>query len=203
MSAYDHAGRIPKQAFVVSISFWSFLALTDSVKVTCLVLLALCLLSSIARFYIRICVHHEFGIDDVSLVFGLCCMICAIVLILIVIDSMYMTESLFFGVGDISYPPDLMERSFYYRKISAISLILAWLSIGSVKISFLALFKRLIDRITPLTLYWWCVLIFNLAILAYGVSVYILACPYFYSYRACKQIYKNNLALEFSCWCAS
>lgn len=49
----------------------------------------------------------------------------------------------------------------------------------AVKFSFLALFRRLIDRITPLIRYWYVVVAFNLAVTGYGASVYVIACPHF------------------------
>ena len=49
----------------------------------------------------------------------------------------------------------------------------------AVKFSFLALFRRLIDRIPSLMKYWWFVVAFNLAVTGYGASVYVVACPHF------------------------
>lgn len=51
----------------------------------------------------------------------------------------------------------------------------------AVKFSFLALFKRLIDQIYCLKVYWWVVVAFNLAVTAYGAAAYIIPCPEFRS----------------------
>ncbi|KAL8994874.1 MAG: hypothetical protein Q9169_005272 [Polycauliona sp. 2 TL-2023] len=47
-----------------------------------------------------------------------------------------------------------------------------------VKFSFLFLFRSLVQRIRALTIYWWIVTGFNVAVLGYGLSVYYVACPY-------------------------
>ena len=41
------------------------------------------------------------------------------------------------------------------------------------------LFRKLMDRLPPLIIYWWFVVGFNGIISAYGAAVYIAACPDF------------------------
>ena len=82
--------------------------------------------------------------------------------------------------------PNSVDIAYYYRKTSAVSLILSWLTIISVKFSFLALFKRVIDRLPSLIRYWWAIVIFNLAVSGYRIAIYILACPYFYTVKSCE-----------------
>ena len=144
------------------------------------------LASVCARFYIRLRVQKEFSIDDGFLLFGTGCLIAAMVVLFILVDEMYTVQALLFGSPTVGNPFDLIELGFWYRKMSAVSLILSWLTIVAVKFSFLALFKRLIHRMRPMIIYWWVVVAFNVAVAGYGAAVYILACPYFYDVKSCR-----------------
>ncbi|KAL8730555.1 MAG: hypothetical protein Q9166_004009 [cf. Caloplaca sp. 2 TL-2023] len=96
-------------------------------------------------------------------------------------DDMYFTEAMTYDpmkLGHEPGPQDL-DRVFEFRKLVTASLILTWVAMMAVKFAFLALFKRLIDRIYSLTVYWWVVVAFNLAVTGYGASVYVIACPHF------------------------
>ncbi|KAI4174960.1 MAG: hypothetical protein LQ343_001987 [Gyalolechia ehrenbergii] len=103
------------------------------------------------------------------------------VVLYINIDDMYFTEVLTFEPAKLGRPPGPQDlnRVFEFRRLVTASLILTWVAMMAVKFSFLALFKRLIDRIYPLTVYWWAVVAFNLAVTGYGASVYVIACPHF------------------------
>jgi hypothetical protein len=59
----------------------------------------------------------------------------------------------------------------------------------AAKFSFIAFFKKLIDRrLGWLYVYWWVVTLFNVACLGYGMAVYYVACPYYYDTKACKSL---------------
>lgn len=103
------------------------------------------------------------------------------------IDTMYVVEAILFGSPDDAItPPDFLQKSFDYQKLVTIALTLTWLSIASVKFSFLFFFRKLIDRIRSLMIYWWCVTIFIAAASLYGSTVYCLVCPYWYNLKSCK-----------------
>lgn len=88
---------------------------------------------------------------------------------------MYTVEALTLGEEITSpLPQDFLSRFTYYRQLN---LILTWITIVSIKFSFLFLFKKLIDRIPPLIVYWWFIAAFNGAIAIYGATVPILVCP--------------------------
>ena len=144
------------------------------------------MISACARFYIRIRVQKQLSLDDGFLLFGIGCFIGALAILFTFIDDMYMTAAVQFRLKEMEISPDFIQRAADYQKMVAVSLILTWCSIVSVKFSFFFLFKRLIDRIPAMIVYWWFVIIFNAAISGYGVAVYILACPYFYSMKAGK-----------------
>lgn len=184
MSPNDKVGRIHKQQFVVSVHVSVLPGVYLRLKVSILVLFGICLISACARFYIRIRVQKQLFLDDAFLIFGICCFICALAILFTYIDDMYMTAAFLFHLKNMELSPDFVQKSFDYQKMAAVSLILSWCSIVSVKLSFLFLFRRLIDRVTVMVIYWRFVAVFNVAIAGYGAAEYILACPYFYSLKA-------------------
>lgn len=110
-------------------------------------------------------------------------MIAAMVVLYIDIDNLYLTEALTYAQSSLPLKPEdmnkIMNRVYEFRKMSTASLILTWVALMSVKFSFLALFRRLIERMPRLIKYWWAVVIFNLAVTGYGAAVYVVACPHF------------------------
>ncbi|MCJ1270048.1 hypothetical protein MMC22_009942 [Lobaria immixta] len=97
---------------------------------------------------------------------------------------MYLVEATETGMPDVKFPPDFINQAFDFQKLVAVALILTWSSIVSVKFSYLFLFKRLIDRLRPMVIYWWIAAVYNGMISAYGAAVYIAVCPDFYNYKS-------------------
>lgn len=131
------------------------------------------------RYYIRLAIQKEFALDDAFLAFGTACLIAAMVILYINMDNMYFTEAMTYAPTRLSFQPQDLNRVFEFRKLVTASLILTWIAMMAVKFSFLALFRRLIDRIPPLIKYWRVIVAFNIAVTAYGASVYVVACPHF------------------------
>ncbi|KAL8699331.1 MAG: hypothetical protein Q9201_006060 [Fulgogasparrea decipioides] len=94
-------------------------------------------------------------------------------------DNMYYTEALTYAPTLFAFQPPELNRVYEFRKLVTASLILTWIAMMAIKFSFLALFKRLIDRIPSLIKYWRVVVAFNIAVTGYGASVYVVACPHF------------------------
>ncbi len=155
-------------------------------KVSNSVLFALCLISSFARLYIRIGVQKNFSIDDGLLLFGVGCLIAAMTLLFIFVDRMYLVGAIESGTLGIEHSSAIIKDVFDLHKFVTVGLVLTWCSIISVKFSYLFLFKRLIDRLRPMIIYWWFVAVFNAIISVYGAAVYFAICPHFYSLRSCE-----------------
>ena len=136
-------------------------------------------MSVCARYYIRITVQKEFALDDTFLAFGTACLIAAMVVLYITMDNMYLTEALTYAPSHVASPPQDLNQVFEFRKFVTVCLTLTWVAMMSVKFSFLALFRRLIDRMPSLIRYWRVVVAFNFAVTCYGASVYVIACPHF------------------------
>ncbi|KAK4168393.1 hypothetical protein QBC43DRAFT_310179 [Cladorrhinum sp. PSN259] len=164
----SRAGRIPKEAFIGASSAF----------------LAVCVLASFVRFYVRFWMIREFGWDDGFLIAGLCCLIAGLALLFVMIDSMYETEYLLFfhGPGSSPMPDDeikrVLARALWYKKFWLASATLLWMAICCAKFSFLALFKRLTEQVPRMNQYWWFCLVFNVVAMIYGVTPYGVSCPY-------------------------
>lgn len=101
------------------------------------------------------------------------------------IDEMYLSEALLLHDTEIDLSFDVIQETLDFEKWAAVSLIILWVAINTVKLSFLAIFRKLIDRIRPMVVYWWCVLAYTILVGLYGISAYIAPCPTFYSFESC------------------
>lgn len=118
--------------------------------------------------------QKQLSLDDGFLLFGICCLTSSFGILFTFIDNMYLAEAMAFGVQVLEVPSDWVQRVLDYHKKTIVNCVLTWCTIASVKFSFLFLFKRLIDRVRPVVIYWWLVVVFNIAVTGYGAAVYIL-----------------------------
>ena len=109
----------------------------------------------------------------------------------VTVDRMYLVEAWILGLPGADTPSDFLHHATDFPKWATVALTLSWCAIMAVKFSFLFLFRRLIDRIKPLIIYWWVVTAFNVVVLGYGVCVFYVACPSHHDSR-----------MRMSTWCA-
>ena len=103
----------------------------------------------------------------------------------VTIDKMYLILALSTHLPGAKIPPDPLQQAYGFHKWVTIVLMLAWSAIMAVKFSFLFLFKKLIDRIKPMMIYWWVITVFNVIVLGYGLAVYYVSCPYYEDPKIC------------------
>lgn len=180
MAPQDSAGRVPKTALVVRYYSGTFhLESPDTRQASTLTLFILALGALLARLYIKIWVQKRFGSDDGLLIFAAAALCGSTGLLFSFIDQMYLVEALIAGLPGVIIPSDFIEQSTTFHKLSDACLILLWTTVCGVKFSFLALFRNLVDRTHPLTMYWRVVLTLNIVIWLYGITGLIIPCPYF------------------------
>lgn len=136
--------------------------------------------------------------------FGTLCLIAAMVVLYINMDNMYFTEALIYATpaqlaSSTESINQLFHRVFIFHKLVNASLVLSWAALVAVKFSFLALFKRLIDRIPHLIRFWWFTVIFNIIVSIYGTIVYFIACPYFSGSSMSEICASPRIALLLTC----
>jgi len=130
-------------------------------------------------------VQKQLSSDDGILLFGIACLIAAMVLLFVFVDKMYMVGATETGMIGVELSLDFIEQAYDFQKLVTVALILTWCSIISVKFSYLFLFKKLINRMRPMIIYWWFTVVFNAMISAYGAAVYVAACPDYYNIKSC------------------
>jgi hypothetical protein len=192
MSPNDTAGHIDKDAFIVSINKVLRRRSLTNWKISTAVLLGCSLLAVLVHFYIRLAVQKHVGVDDGFLVFAFCCLVVSFTLVMVTLDNMYLGEA-FITVSSkdpgqvVDLPSDFIERIFRFKILITPQGMLAHAAVMGVKFNFLFLFRKLIVRTKRvLNYYWWFVVIFNIGVLGYGISVYYIGCPYYNSFKGSK-----------------
>ena len=137
------------------------------------VLFGAVLVSLAIRLYIRLYLQKRFSVDDGLIVFGVLLLIAAMGMLYYFVDMMFLAEALLLHDNNVGLSSDIIEQSLDFEKWAAISLITTWVAVNSVKLSFLSLFRKLIDRLRPMVIYWWFVLAYTIAVALYGVSASI------------------------------
>ena len=132
--------------------------------------------------------QKQVSIDDGVLLFGTCCLICATAFLFTTIDQMYLAQAAVSSHLPLYVTPILIKDVYYLSRIVVVVDMLMWCSVVSVKFGFLFLFRKLIDRIPPMVIYWRFVMIFISVVSAFGVTIYIASCPYFTNLKACKYL---------------
>ena len=74
--------------------------------------------------------------------------------------------------------PAIVHELRKFGKLALAGLLTSWAAITTVKLSFLALFRRIIDRVRSMVLYWWFVLSYTVLVALYGVSTYLVTFLY-------------------------
>lgn len=108
-------------------------------------------------------------------------MIGAIGVLFAYIDNIFIIQYASYAeIGSKYIPIDLTDRVFEFHKMQNIYQGLAWAAVGSVKLTYITLFHRLINGLERwLKIYWWITLLFNLAAIVYGFFIFYISCPYF------------------------
>ena len=137
------------------------------------------MLAFFIRLYVRIGIQKQFSWDDSVICIGVAAFIAGAGILFFQVDEMFLGGALISGDTNVGISSDIIWESIGFNKWSAISLTILWFSIFCVKISFLLLFRKLVDRMRRLTIYWWIVLVYSIIVFLGGISSYFAACPYF------------------------
>ena len=100
-------------------------------------------------------------------------------LLFIFVDDLFLVEALEGNTIPANLPVDFLQRVFDFEKLVVGALVLTWCAIISVKFSYLFLFRKLIDRIRPMVIYWWVAVVFNALISIYGIIIYAVVRPWY------------------------
>ena len=101
------------------------------------------------------------------------------VLLFIFVDDLFLVEALEGNTIPDNLPVNFLEHVLDFEKLVVGAMVLTWCAIISVKFSYLFLFRKLIDRIRPMILYWWVAVVYNALISAYGIVIYAYVRPWY------------------------
>ena len=101
------------------------------------------------------------------------------VLMFIFVDDLFLVEALEGNTIPTNLPVNFLQRVKEFEKLVVGGVVLTWCAIISVKFSYLFLFRKLIDRIRPMVLYWWVAVAFNALISIYGIIIYAGIRPWY------------------------
>ena len=135
----------------------------------------------------RIHVRRSLYLDDYIVLAGAMCLCAATGLVYrncdnyFLGDAMQLDHSLFLKVSP-DRTNELLKSSYTYLYAF---LALIWTTIFVVKLSFLAFFKRLIERVTKIQKYYWIVVVITLISWIFLVVEPLILCPHF-GYDSCR-----------------
>ena len=110
------------------------------------------------------------------------------VLFFLYVDFLYMGQAIVLDLPNAEIPSNIVGDSLSYQKLVLISVLLIWWALMAVKLCFLLLFKKMVDRMKPMLVYWRVAMIFNAIVAFYGTASYIAVCPHV---NTCKS-YNHN-----------
>ena len=118
---------------------------------------------ALIRLILQLKLHHRLFLEDFFLFLAVLCLIASTTLTFYYMEIMYLSQELIFNHDrfilllehDPSHADYIVDtfvnegQPFYFACPA-----LLWVSIFAVKFNYLAFFRRLIDRVKPLIIYW-------------------------------------------------
>ena len=142
------------------------------------VLFGLAILAFAVRTYIRIRILKQFSTEDYFLLFAVLCLCATTGLTVVGVQNVYDSLALILhGAGDTILFEILRKIPKISREENAVA-TLVWLVIFPVKLAFLFFFRRLINRLRNLTIWWWCVMVFTIPAGLSCIAASWVTCPY-------------------------
>ena len=114
------------------------------------------LLLASGRTYIRYRKFRRLFVDDGFLFIAAVALIIATSLVYVNISFIYTQVNVSAGLEPA--PEDFVQQLILDQKTQDAATVFTWVTIFSVKFSFLAVFRKLVSRLRNLTIWWWCVL---------------------------------------------
>ena len=137
------------------------------------VFLGLALLAATGRGTISWREKKTVQLDDALLILSCLFLICATGVLYAALDSVYELNSL------VAIPPNIIELINTFQRDEMAFLIVSWFAVFSVKYSFLIFFRRIIDRLPYMIMYWRVVMVFTTLVFAWSIATPFVSCSKF------------------------
>lgn len=178
------AGRIPRIAFIVSLPAQSHV-LADSMLIFHLFYASMCFFfaiavtSAFARFVFRLVARRRFYLDDMFFAFALLCLGAGTALMIEFYKVAFLDEAVATNSTVIIQPSQLTSLFNSLTMLDAFFCIM-WTATFSIKASFLALFRQLIQRVSKkLRIHFWVTAVLTFLAWAYFECEDFIVCHYF------------------------
>lgn len=137
------------------------------------------MMATIARLAMRILQHRRLFLDDGFLLFACACLSAATGLLHRFLPVMYLDEGLNFSPLTTPFGPQEIDDLIWYQKMVYSFVVLSWVTIFAVKLSFLVFFRSLIRRLIWMNTYWKVVIVISLLACGFNICQDFIACPHF------------------------
>ena len=141
------------------------------------------MLATISRLSIRFRYQKRLLADDYVLLLGCSTLIGAFTLVNVMYEDIYFDMFIILGpaeqVYQVSTSPGFVKRIFHYQQLAFSAETLCWVTIYSVKISYLLFFRQLLDRLERLMTYWRITLGIVVISGLFCISSIFISCPHF------------------------
>ncbi len=146
-------------------------------------LFALGILTATIRTILRFRSKGRLFLDDAFLIFACLCLAAASIILQTRLGTLISVEQLVrqYDIGDLADMPDgeaLRAMINCYHSVHTVHGSLVWITIFSVKFSFLCFFRQLVEKMPRLLRYWKFVIGFNIAAFLYCESYMKAQCPH-------------------------
>ena len=131
---------------------------------------------AVARLVIRVHVFRRLFIDDYFFLLSVAALISSSGLFFALTGPLYLAEQVEAGIAAPSL--SFLEGFAHIANIAYAAEVLAWVTIYTVKFSFLFYFRSLIKRIPKIRTLWWTVFIFCIPTAAIAISAPFIECPH-------------------------
>ena len=171
--------RIQPNAFLVrDINGQSILSLIQRQAFIATFVILACV-SAIVRTVLRFYHLRKFSADDYFLFYAVLAAAATAGVAHSIKDLVY--EQIYVGLYWQEAPPDFYDQMLVFEKRIQVCSFLIWSVIYAVKLSFLCLFRKLVDRIRALEIHWWIVTGITIACGLASMPLAFIICPVFTS----------------------
>ena len=131
------------------------------------------MLAALTRLGLQLKFYRRLQLDDCFLIFACICLTASTALCYTHVGDLYRNQELNYDPSLLLYlmqeHVDVAARINTYLKVYDSSTSLLWTVIFAVKFAYLAFFRRLVDRVRPLVIYWRIVV--GLCVVSYPIGI--------------------------------
>jgi len=147
------------------------------------VLFTAAMLATVGRLTIRFRYQKRLFADDYALLFGCSSLIAAFTFTIVMFEDIYFDMFLILGPGELVLQevmaPDFVNHILTYQQLAFSTEVMCWVTIFTVKMSFLLFFRQLTDQLRALLTYWTVTV--GIVVLSgiFCICSIFISCPHF------------------------